>query len=155
MAGPGRPAVGVILSTEERATLERWTRRHSSSQTLALRSKIVLACAVGGSTQAEIPAELACNAGTVRQWRNRFAVEHLDGFVDSPRPGAVRTIGDDVVESIGVETLESASPDATHWSTRSLAAKHGSATPRCERSGVRSGSSHGEWTVSRCHPIRT
>jgi transposase len=125
MARPGRPTVEIILSAEERATLERWARRHSSSQMLALRSKIVLAIAAGGATQAEIAAEMGCNAGTVSKWRNRFAADRLDGLVDAPRPGAVRTIGDDVIEAVVVETLESTPPDATHWSTRSLAAKHG------------------------------
>src|SRR5271167_4286440 len=123
MARRGRPTVEIILSAEERATLERWARRHSSSQMLALRSKIVLACAGGGATGAQIAAELGCNAVTVSKWRNRFAQGRLDGLVDAPRPGAARTIGDDVIEAIVVETLESAPPDATHWSTRSLAAK--------------------------------
>ena len=91
---------------------------------LASRSKIVLACAAGGATHAEIAAELACNPVTVGKWRNRFGADRLDGLVDAPRPGAARTIGDDVIEVIVVETLESAPPDATHWSTRSLAAKH-------------------------------
>ena len=125
MARRGRPTVEITLSAEERATLERWARRHSSSQTLALRSKIVLACAAGDATHAEIAAELGCNPVTVGKWRNRFAEGRLDGLVDAPRPGAARTIGDDVIEAVVVETLESAPPDATHWSTRSLAAKHG------------------------------
>ncbi len=37
----------------------------------------------------------------------------------------MRKIGDDVVEAVIVDTLESAPKDATHWSTRGLAAKHG------------------------------
>ena len=119
MARRGRPTVEINLSAEERATLERWARRHSSSQALALRSKIVLACAAGGATQAEIAAELGCNPVTVSKWRNRFSEGRLDGLVDAPRPGAARTIGDDVIEAVVVETLESAPPDATHWSTRS------------------------------------
>jgi transposase len=45
--------------------------------------------------------------------------------MDAPRPGAARTIGDDVVEAVLVDTLESAPPDATHWSTRGLAGKYG------------------------------
>ena len=49
----GAPTVEITLSAEERATLERWARRHSSSQMLALRSKIVLACAAGETTHAE------------------------------------------------------------------------------------------------------
>ena len=42
-----------------------------------------------------------------------------------PRPGAARTIGDDVVEAVVVETLETTPKDATHWSTRSMAERHG------------------------------
>jgi transposase len=125
MARRGRPTVEITLSAEERATLQRWARRHSSAQALALRSKIVLACAAGDRTHAEIAAELGCNPVTVGKWRHRFAEDRLDGLVDAPRPGAARSIGDDVVEAVVVETLETAPPDATHWSTRGLAAKHG------------------------------
>jgi len=125
LARRGRPTVPIILSAEERETLQRWARRHSSSQALALRCRIVLACADGDRTQSEIASELGCNPVTVSKWRNRFAADRLDGLSDAPRPGAKRTIGDDVIEAIVVETLESAPPDATHWSTRGLAAKHG------------------------------
>jgi transposase len=125
MARRGRPTVEITVSAEERATLQRWARRHSSSQALALRSKIVLACAEGDRTNGEIAAQLGCNPGTVTKWRRRFAVGRLDGLVDAPRPGAVRSIGDDVIEAVVVDTLETAPPDATHWSTRGLAAKHG------------------------------
>lgn len=124
MARRGRPTVEISLSDDERATLQRWARRHSSSQALALRSRIVLACA-DGDTHGEIAARLGCNPVTVSKWRRRFAAERLDGLADAPRPGAARTIGDDVIEAVVVETLESTPPDATHWSTRGLAAKHG------------------------------
>jgi transposase len=49
----------------------------------------------------------------------------LEGLVDAPRPGAERTISDETIEAVVVDTLESAPPDATHWSTRDLANKHG------------------------------
>jgi len=124
VARRGRPTVEISLSDDERATLQRWARRHSSSQALALRSRIVLACA-DGDTHGEIAARLGCNPVTVSKWRRRFAAERLDGLADAPRPGAARTIGDDVIEAVVVETLESTPPDATHWSTRGLAAKHG------------------------------
>ena len=116
MARRGRPTVEINLTGEGRKTLQRWARRHSSSQ--ALRCRIVLACADGERTRDEIAAEVGCNPATVTKWRHRFAVDRLDGLVDAPRPGAARTIGDDVVEAIVVETLETAPPDATHWSTR-------------------------------------
>lgn len=125
MARPGRPTVQITLSDDERVTLQRWARRHSSSQALALRCRIVLACADGDRTRDEIAAEVGCNPATVTKWRQRFAAERLDGLVDAPRPGAQRSIGDDVIEAVVVETLESTPPDATHWSTRGLANKHG------------------------------
>jgi transposase len=124
MARRGRPTVEIELSSDERKTLERWARRHSSSQALALRCRIVLGCA-DGRTNIEIAAELGAHATTVAKWRHRFAAERLDGLIDAPRPGAVRTISDDVVEAVVVDALETAPPDATHWSTRALAAKHG------------------------------
>jgi transposase len=124
MARRGRPTVQISLSGNERKTLQRWSRRHSSSQALALRCRIVLACAEG-RTNTDIAAELGVHPTTVAKWRNRFAAERLDGLVDAPRPGAARSIGDDTVEAVVVDTLETAPSDATHWSTRSLAAKHG------------------------------
>jgi transposase len=120
----GRPTTEITLSPDERRTLERWARRHSSSQALALRCRIVLACAEG-RTKTEIAADLGVNQVTVSKWRHRFGADRLDGLMDAPRPGAARTISDEVVEAVVVETLETAPPDATHWSTRSLAAKHG------------------------------
>jgi transposase len=124
MARRGRPTVEIKLRGEERTTLERWARRHSSSQALALRCRIVLGCAEG-RTNSAIAAELRITPQTVSKWRHRFAADRLDGLVDAPRPGAARTIGDDVIEAIVVETLETVPADATHWSTRSLAARHG------------------------------
>ena len=124
MARRGRPTVEFTLTGDERKTLQRWARRHSSSQALALRCRIVLACADGATNQ-DVAADLRVHPTTVSKWRHRFAQSRLDGLVDAPRPGAERSIGDDVIEAVVVETLETAPPDATHWSTRGLAAKHG------------------------------
>ena len=121
----GRPTVEIELSADERRTLERWARRHSSSQALALRSKIVLACADPDLSRPEIAERVGCNPATVTKWRHRFAADRLDGLVDAPRPGADRKVGDDMVEAVIVDTLETTPLDGTHWSTRSLAIRHG------------------------------
>ena len=126
----GRPTVQLTLSGDERKTLERWARRHSSSLALALRCRIVLACADSDRTNTAISADQGCSPATVSKWRHRFAQDRLDGLVDAPRPGAPRKIGDEVVEAIVIETLETAPDDATHWSTRDPAKK------RCPRNRI-------------------
>lgn len=124
MAQRGRPTAVIELSGSERKTLTSWARRRSTSQALALRSKIVLEAA-DGKTNNEIAAKVGCHPVTAGKWRNNFAADRLDGLLDAPRPGAARTITDDEVEAVIVDTLETTPPDATHWSTRGLAKKHG------------------------------
>jgi transposase len=114
----------VVLTAEEREVLERWARRPKSSQALALRCRIVLAAAEGRASK-EIAAELGCNHNTVGRWRGRFARRRLDGLHDEPRPGKPRSISDEQVERVIVKTLEEQPKDATHWSTRSMAAATG------------------------------
>src|SRR5712692_11389692 len=114
----------VVLSGEEREVLERWARRPKSSQALAFRCRVVLAAAEGRASK-EIAAELGCNHNTVGKWRGRFARRDLDGLHDEPRPGKPRSIGDEDVERVIVKTLEEQPANATHWSTRSMAAATG------------------------------
>ena len=109
-----------MLSDEERLFLERLARRRTSAQAMALRARIVLACATG-ITNAEVAAEIRVNQATVGKWRRRFVASRLDGLLDDPRPGAPRSISDDQVEAVIVKTLEEKPKDATHWSTRSMA----------------------------------
>ena len=116
--------VEVVLSEEERARLERWARRPKSSQALAFRCRIVLAAADGLSST-EIAAQLGCTGSTVGRWRGRFARCGIDGLHDEPRPGKPRSIGDADVERVIVKTLEEQPANATHWSTRSMAAATG------------------------------
>jgi transposase len=114
----------VVLTDEERETLERWARRPKSSQALALRCRIVLAAADGLSSL-EIAERLDCHPATVGRWRGRFARRGFDGLHDEPRPGKPRSITDADVERVIVKTLEEQPKDATHWSTRSMAAATG------------------------------
>ncbi len=110
----------VVLSDDERETLERWARRPKSAQALALRCRIVLACAEGGHVY-EVAQRLGLDEHTVGKWRRRFLANRLDGLHDEPRPGTPRSISDDDVEAVIVKTLEETPVDATHWSTRSMA----------------------------------
>ncbi len=117
-------AAAIELSDEERAVLARWARRPSSAQALALRSRIVLDAAEGRSNT-EIAERLGISRPAVTKWRGRFVEQRLDGLVDEPRPGRPRTITDEQVEEVIVKTLESTPKNATHWSTRSMAAEVG------------------------------
>jgi len=121
---PSPVAVSIQLTEGEREQLLSWSRRHTSAQALALRSRIVLGAAEGQSSS-ELAGELGVSVATVRKWRNRFAAERLDGLVDEPRPGRPRTITDAQVDEVITQTLESMPKDATHWSTRSMAAHVG------------------------------
>jgi transposase len=116
--------VQITLTDDERQTLQRWAQRRTSSQALALRCRIVLACADGLSNM-DTAARLGVHAATVGKWRGRFAARRLEGLADEPRPGVPRSITDAQVEQIIVKTLEQTPANATHWSTRSMAGATG------------------------------
>ena len=113
-----------MLTGDERRTLERWVKRRSTAQGLALRARIVLACAQGSSNIA-VAARLGVSRNTVGKWRARFLSDRLDGLPDEPRPGVPRTITDAQVEEVVVRTLEEVPQGGTHWSKRELARRVG------------------------------
>jgi len=121
---PKGKATSLALMPEERAELEKLVRRRKTAQDLALRARIVLRCAEGATNQA-VAGEVGVCAHTVGKWRERFARDRLDGLRDEPRSGAPRTVTDERVAELLVRTLEATPADATHWSTRAMAAACG------------------------------
>lgn len=116
----GRPKEVVKLTDEEREELQRWARRATTANSLAVRARIILACAQGGDDGAVAERAGVCRA-TVGKWRRRFLERRTDGLLDEPRPGAPRKITDAAIERVISRTLETKPKAATHWSTRSMA----------------------------------
>jgi len=122
---PGPRAVQIELSDEERTVLEGWVRRPKTAQALATRSRIVLACAAGG-TNGQVAERVGVSLATVAKWRNRFAADRLEGLSDDPRPGRPRTVSDEKVHEVITRTLEEKPRGGdTHWSSRSMARASG------------------------------
>ena len=120
----GRPKAELVLTSEERESLEDLARRRTTAQALAMRARIVLACAQG-RCNGEVARSVRATPQTVGKWRSRFVEKRLEGILDEPRPGAPRRISDLQVRRVVTLTLESRPEDATHWSTRSMAKKAG------------------------------
>ncbi|MEU3571131.1 helix-turn-helix domain-containing protein [Kitasatospora sp. NPDC036755] len=105
----------MLVTGVQREVPQSWGRHRSTTQALALRSRIVLECAEGHSITA-VSRRLALAPDTVRTWRRRFIERGLDGLGDEPRPGLPRKITDADLERIIVKTLKEKPKNATHWS---------------------------------------
>ncbi len=111
----------LVISDEDRATLESWTRSRSIRASHVERARIVLAVADGSGTSGAARA-VGVSRPTVIKWRDRFAEHGLAGLDDEPRPGRPKTVED---SAIIAATLDPP-PDSlavTHWSSR-LLGKH-------------------------------
>src|ERR1700704_180977 len=95
----GRPTKPLNLTLEEKEKLTMLARRPKSAQAIAMRARIVLACAEG-LNNAATAKRLQITGATVCKWRERFRVSRLEGLLDEPRPGAPRSIADKQVEAV-------------------------------------------------------
>ena len=134
----GRRLEVLTLTDGERSELTAFAARPKTAQALAQRARIILACAEGLQNKAVSP-QLEVHAMTVGKWRRRFLEQRLEGLRDEPRSGAPRTIEDEQIEALITRTLESQPEDATHWSSRGMAATAACRSARCSASGAPSG----------------
>jgi transposase len=119
-----RRAIAIQMSDSERTTLQTWARGRKTPARLVLRAKIVLAAAEGRENQ-EIATACGTDPHTVARWRRRFAEQRLAGLEkDAPRSGRPANSHDLVAEIVRKTTQEKPA-NATHWSTRTLAAELG------------------------------
>lgn len=112
------------LTDVEREELRALVRAPRTPRALADRCRAVL-LDEQGLTYAAIGAKIDMREQTVLKWRGRFLRHRLAGLKDKPRPGVKRKITEAHVAEVVRMTLEERPPDATHWSTRSMAAATG------------------------------
>jgi len=120
-----RVARPVVLKKDEKEALHRLARGRSLPARLVERAGIVLRAAAGLQDQ-QIAAELDITPEKAARWRNRY----LDGGVqalekDASRPGRPRTISDVETAAVVRKTTREKPFNATHWSTRTMAAAAG------------------------------
>jgi len=125
-------AINIQLTSEEKAKLESTLRSSTAPVRDVLRSRIVLLAAAGHSNQ-KIAVQLGVHRHSVALWRQRFARQRLKGLEEKPRRGRKRLYEADAVETIVDTTLSTKPPNATHWSTRTLAARVGTSHSTVQR----------------------
>jgi transposase len=120
-----RPSTQIDISAEDRTELERLARGRNTPQKVALRAKIVLLSGDGTPT-GEIMQRLDTTTPTITLWRNRYTAAGVPGLLkDAPRPGRKPQLSAATIAGIVELTLREKPADATHWSTRSMAAVAG------------------------------
>jgi len=118
-----RVAPMIILTDEDRQLLQRWAKGRSTPARLVLRAQIVLASAQGKQNKV-IAEELGTNRPLVSKWRTRFVRQGVAGIEkDAPRGGRPSTARDAMAAKIIEWTTLHKPGNATHWSTRTLAAE--------------------------------
>lgn len=120
-----RVAAKIVLTGEQRKTLERWARGRTTPERLVRRAKIVL-LAADGKSNLEIAAATGIERTIVGRWRNRFAEAGLAGIEkDAPRGGRPAIKRQEVTRKILETTTQTKPRNATHWSTTTLARELG------------------------------
>jgi len=123
----------IILTPQEEATINRWVHGRSFPVRLVQRARIIQLAAQGVFNH-EIASRLGVSRPTVQLWRERFLSFRLAGLEkDAPRPGRLPRISQKKVTAIVDATLHTKSPNATHWSTRSMAKAYGVSNATVQR----------------------
>lgn len=115
----------IVLNPKEQAVINKWANGRNIPLRLVQRAKIIQLAAKGVSNYV-IAKKLNVSRPTVQLWRNRFLAQRLEGLKkDAPRPGRIPKISQKKIQSVVEATLHTTPPNATHWSTRSMARAQG------------------------------
>jgi transposase len=137
-----RVATAFQLDPQMRSTLDKFVHSSSTPQSLALRSRIVLAAA-DGATNRQIAAALNIPPVTVGKWRRSFASDGLEGLRDAPRSGRPRRHDYTVRQKVQTRVCQQPE-DQSRWTVRTLAAEL----------GLPSSTVHGMLVAARLQPHR-
>ena len=120
-----RRAVAVVLTEEERKSLERIVRAPTSALRAVRRARVVL-LAADGWTNGRIVERLEMGVNTVGRWRKRFVAEGVNGLGrDRPGRGRKPVIPKEITDEVVRKTTMEKPPSRTHWSRASMAAAVG------------------------------
>ena len=120
-----RVAPPVKLTEDQDRTLQLWARARSLPARQVERARVVL-LAAAGKQDLEIAAEIGISNQKAARWRKRFLKMGLAGLAqDAPRPGRSPTITPAMIQDVIRKTTQEQPSNATHWSTRSMAAATG------------------------------
>src|SRR4030042_2582033 len=120
-----RVAPSIVLTSEERRTLDRWATARTLPARLVQRAQVIRMAADGVQNQL-IAERLRISRPTVQLWRERFLALRPPGMEnDAPRPGRIPRISARKVAAVVKATLHTTPANATHWSTRSMAEAQG------------------------------
>ena len=115
----------VVLSADQQATLEARARARRAPARSVERARIVL-LAASGCQDRQIAARLKITPEKAARWRNRFLDAGLAALdKDAPRPGRTPLITATKVREVIRKTTQEQPGNATHWSTRTMAAAVG------------------------------
>ena len=118
-------APALVLSDEERKTLDAWTAARNTPQKVVFRSRIVLLAAEHTSNRA-IARQLGTTRDTVILWRRRFTLGRTPALTEeAPGRGRKPSLDAERVKRIVEATLHTTPPNATHWSVRTMAKAQG------------------------------
>ncbi len=123
--GMSKQATPIVLSDEERETLEGWVRSQKTERRMLERARIVLLAATAERTDA-IAVQLRTTPARVSKWRTRFAAERLAALSDRPRSGAAKQYDDETRKRI-LALLDEPPPDGH---TRHLDRRFARCSPR-------------------------
>ncbi len=118
-------ADALVMTEEQRRTIEAWVRAKKTPQRIVLRSRICLLAAEGISHNA-IAKRLNTTRPTVLLWTDRFQEQGLAGLSeDAPHGPSTRRLDAEKVKAVVEATLHTTPLDSTHWSTRTMAEVQG------------------------------